>query len=141
MHLSISLLATKSELLMNGLLLMVVGMGVVFFALTVIMFMLLVMRVLPLLQEGRPSATPKPVSMASASQSINLPKPLPPLPPTDDGIAPEIVAVISAVVIAIAGANARVRSIRLVRPYSQSQWAGQGRSRQHQSHHVHRGKR
>jgi hypothetical protein len=63
-------------------------------------------------------------------------------PAIDPGIAPEIIAILSAAVVAVCGPSAQIRQISLVRnEAATSSWTERGRSRIHQSHRLLRGHR
>jgi sodium pump decarboxylase gamma subunit len=136
MNPSYLLMAVSSEALTDGLLMMIVGMTVVFTALILIMIMLKAMHLLP--SGEKPALTPARVAAPTPKAAPSAPA----AEPVDaSGIAPEIVAVISAAVIAVAGTGARVRGIRLVRQPGRSPWVELGRSLHHLSHRIQRGKR
>lgn len=99
-------LATGTDL-GTGVVLMVVGMGVVFVALTVLMGVVALLR-----RVFDPAA---PVAVVPAAPAV------------EDGVAPEIVAVLSAAAVAAMGAPVRITRVK--RAEGGAAWASQGRGR------------
>lgn len=124
----LALLAEVTELeLMDGITLMVVGMGVVFFALLTLWALLGVIGF-------RKAEQPKP-ALASPTAAPAAPVAV---SPADDTITPEVYAIITAAVIAVAGRRARIQRVRFVRQADES-WAIHGRQAIQASHRIRKG--
>lgn len=83
--------------------------------------------------EAAVTASPAPSSVKVA------PTPAPKLVQTEqlqEGISPEVLAVIAAAVVHFVGKGARIRSARLVHPVGTSPWAQQGRVFVQASHNL-----
>ncbi len=106
----------------DALQLSAVGIAVVFAALVAMQGLLVLLR--------RFSLTPAPV--AEKTPTIQSPATQP------TGIPPEIVAVISAAVVASLGTGARVTRIRIAAPSAGSAWSETGRREVQTSHHPRR---
>ncbi len=118
----------------DGLALTVVGIAVVFLALTLLMLMIVGFnRIL-----ARGGAKAGAVSAAGAAVAADLPA------VGDVAVSPQVVAVISAAVAAALGPGARVHRVRFVGPGERGQWAASGRAGimgSHRPHLLHRGPR
>lgn len=114
MNLPLFLSLIDTEAGARGLVLMVVGMGVVFIAL------LLVMAGVTLINKiGEEKQAPAESPAASPSNV--------PATPSSDGISPEVLVAISAAVAATVGTDALVRRVKFVRNLN-SPWGSTGRS-------------
>ncbi|MBX3728090.1 MAG: OadG family protein [Candidatus Sumerlaeia bacterium] len=133
----LTLLATFEADADEGLLLMMLGMGVVFGAL------ILLWGVLELLRRtvGRPepSTAPKPVAVAPAAA---LPA-TPPMAAAGDETELDALtlAILTAAAIAVVGAPVRLTSVSLVPKGEGEAWATRGRIAIHTSHKLRRGHR
>lgn len=86
-----------------------------------------------------PSAPVSPPVVVQAAEPKPEPKPkvTAPLPPQDEGVTPEILAVIGAAVAQFLGANFRIRSARMLSVESgMNPWAQQGRVIIQASHNL-----
>ncbi len=88
---------------------------------------------------------PKAMAAAAAASTAAMPvvpaKPTPvavakPAPKQDEGVSPEILAVITAAVAHFLGKSFRIRSARLIHPVGTSSWAQQGRVFIQASHNL-----
>lgn len=126
--------AARTADISEGLQLMVVGMGIVFGALILIMIMMLVMNKVVGKSASEPvkppAARPSPASRAAASRTLAT---------TNGGIPTEVLAVITAAVAVAVGKPFRIHSVRTTA--RQAPWAVQGRAAIHRSHRVRRGSR
>lgn len=114
--LSILATATPTEsALLKGVVLMVVGMGVVFVALTVILGLILLVRKI-LEEKPVPATQPEQVS-TPAQQPVQA----------DDGVTPELVAVLTAAAVVATGKPVRLRRIAITGARSGDAWVAGGR--------------
>lgn len=89
-----------------------------------------------------PSEVPRAAPVVTLATPTTVMPAASPAPIIDDGIAPEIIALLSAAVVAVCGPAARIRQISLVHnDAAASSWTERGRSRIHQSHRLLRGHR
>lgn len=127
----LALLAEVTELeLMDGISLMVVGMGVVFFAL-ITLWALLGLLGFRRAEAPKPAVAPQPAAPAPAPAASAAPA-------SQDEITPEIYAMITAAVVAVAGRRARIQRVRFVRQADES-WAIHGRQAIQASHRIRKG--
>lgn len=123
----LALLAEVTELeLMDGITLMLVGMGVVFFALITLWALLGILGF-------RRAEQPKPAAVTPAPATASVAAATP-----EDQITPEIYAMITAAVVAVAGRRARIQRVRFVRQADES-WAIHGRQAIQASHRIRKG--
>lgn len=116
----------NQNLLIFGLQLTIIGMGVVFFALTLIIYTLkLTERLMPWLEKLGGSEHGHGHQEATAASAE-----------TPGVLAPEVMAAISAAVIATVGKRARIRRVRYRSVSPGSAWSVQGRASIMASHSV-----
>lgn len=129
---TLALMNLLLERLGDGLALTVVGMGVVFVSLTILMLMIGAMNKALALREGKPAAGAAEATGAPAAAAGPA-----------GGVSPRVAAVIGAAVAAALGTGARVHRVRFVEQGGRGQWTVLGRAGIAGSHrpHLHRGPR
>ncbi len=132
---TLALISGLLERVADGLALTVVGMGVVFVALALLMMMITGLNRVRVRREAKALA---PKAAASVAETA-----LDAASADDKAISPRLVAVISAAVAAALGPGTRVHRVRFVGPGGRGQWAASGRAGIMGSHRpqLHRGSR
>lgn len=116
-----------AQALEEGGMLAIVGMGVVFFALILLNLLLSVLNKMQVRQQ-----------LLAQAQAPAIP---PVATTAHDEIEPEVLAVLTAAVIAAIGRPARIRSVRMIQRDESSAWADRGRARLQASHTLRKGTR
>jgi len=102
----------------TGLVLTVVGMGIVFTVLVLIMIMLFSLQAI--FNKQKKTSDPEPADSAAVTQ--------------EDDTTPEVMAVIAAAVAVAVGRPHKIRRVNLITQEVRTEWKGRGREKLHSSH-------